>query len=375
MNSINLFNTEPFIIALKAFFEELKVPVDYLADEPASPADVLGERYNATNEAHKLIADVYALGMVNDGIFKRTETFKNLAQVKKLKADYDGLLIFGVTLNKRKDNLPITRSHLAEITRAFNRTFPYTPVTIIFKYSNLISFANSERIPYKQEWREGEKVGKVSLLKDINTKQPHRGHLAILKQLVIPTTGSNAVKSFSQLYYYWQSKFSISVLNKNFYEDIIAWFNKAVKDIKIPGQTAGSEKHKDFTVRLIARLIFIWFLKELKVVKDDLLLPEFDNGEDNDLIKPKSKGTAYYKFILQNLFFNALNSEKKDRDKKVFDVYAANFTDEKAIKEAIFFLHISTVVCSIFIRMIGAKWTKREIIQLIMPLQFPTNCF
>lgn len=337
MNSIIKFHTDSFINALKAFFEELKVPVDYLADEPASPADVLGERFKATNEAHKLIDDVFALGMVNDAIFEGTETFKNLAQVKKLKADYDGLLLFGVTLKNRKDGLPITRSHLAEITRAFNRTFPYTPVTIIFKYGNLISFANSERIKYKQEWREGEKVGKVSLLKDIDTNQPHRGHLAILKQLVIPTTGSKAVKSFTQLYYYWQSVFSISVLNKNFYEDIIAWFNKAVKDIKIPDQNAGSEKHKDFTVRLIARLIFIWFLKELKVVKDDLLLPEFENGEENDLIKPKSKGTAYYKFILQNLFFNALNSEKKDRDKKVFDVYAANFADEKAIKDAIFF--------------------------------------
>jgi len=337
MNSISKFHSEPFINALKAFFEELKVPVDYLADEPASAVDVLGERFKATNEAHKLIEDVFALGMVNDAIFEGTETFKNLAQVKKLKADYDGLLLFGVKLKNRKDGLPITRSHLAEITRAFNRTFPYTPVTIIFKYDKLISFANSERIPYKQEWREGEKIGKVSLLKDIDTQQPHRGHLAILKQLVIPTTGSKAVKSFTQLYYYWQSVFSISVLNKTFYEDIIAWFNKAVKDIRIPDQTAGSEKHKDFTVRLIARLIFIWFLKELKVVKDDLLLPEFENGEVNDLIKPKSKGTAYYKFILQNLFFNALNSEKKDRDKKVFDVYAANFSDEQTIKDAIFF--------------------------------------
>ena len=337
MNSIIKFHTESFINALKQFFEELKVPVDYLADEPASPIDILSERFKATNEAHKLIADVYALGMVNDGIFEGTKTFKNLAQVKKLKADYDGLLLFGVTLKKRQDNLPITRSQLAEITRAFNRTFPYTPVIIIFKYNGFISFANSERIKYKQEWREGEKVGKVSLLKDIDTQQTHRGHLAILKQLTIPTTGSKAVKSFTHLYYYWQSVFSISVLNKNFYEDIIAWFNQAVKDIKIPDQIAGSERHKDFTVRLIARLIFIWFLKELKVVKDDLLLPTFENGEDNDLIKPKNKGTGYYKFILQNLFFNALNSEKKDRDKKVFDVYAANFADEKAIKEAIFF--------------------------------------
>lgn len=337
MNSISKFHTEPFIDALTAFFKELKVPVNYLEDKPGSAADVLGERFKATNEAHKLIDEVYALGVVTDAVFEGTTTFIDVAQVKKLTTDYDGLLLLGVTLKSRIDDLPITRGRLAEITRAFNQAFPYTPVTIIFKYDNLISFANSERIKYKQEWREGEKVGKVSLLKDIDTVQPHRGHLAIIKQLVIPTAGSKAVKSFTQLYYYWQSVFSISVLNKTFYEEIIAWFNKAVKDIQIPNQNAGSEKHKDFTVRLIARLIFLWFLKELKVVKDDLLLPEFENGEENKLIRPKSSGTAYYKFILQNLFFNALNSEKKDRNNNGFDVYESNFTDGKAIKEAIFF--------------------------------------
>jgi adenine-specific DNA-methyltransferase len=337
MNSISKFHNELFIDALKAFFEELNVPVDYLADEPAAPADILGDYYKSNNEAHSLIEDVFALGMVNDAIFNGTETFKNFAEIKQLKADYDGLLLFGVTLKIRKDGLAISRNHLAEITRAFNRAFPYTPVTVIFKYGNLISFANSERIKFKQEWREGEKVGKVSLLKDIDTIRPHRGHVSILRQLVITKTGNKAVKNFTQLYYYWQSVFSISVLNKTFYEDIIAWFNHAVKDIKIPDNTPGSEKHKDFTVRLIARFIFIWFLKELKVVKDELLLPEFDNGEENGLIKPKSQGTAYYKFILQNLFFNALNSEKKDRDQGVFDVYAANFADESAIKESIFF--------------------------------------
>jgi len=311
MNSIIKFHSEPFIDALKAFFEELKVPADYLADEPASPKDILGEKYKATNEAHKLMDDVYALGMVNDRIFEGKETFRDLAQVKKLKVDYDGLLLFGVTLTRRADNLPIARSHLAEITRVFNRAFPYTPVTIVFKYGDFISLANSERIKYKQESREGEKAGKISLLKDIDTKQPHRGHLAILKQLAIPVAGAKAVKSFSQLYYYWQSVLSISVLNKNFYEDIIAWFNKAVQDIKIPGQSEGSKAHTDFTIRLIARLIFIWFLKELKVVKYGLLLPEFENGEENALIKPKEKGTGYYKFILQNLFFNALNRKER----------------------------------------------------------------
>jgi adenine-specific DNA-methyltransferase len=76
MNSIIKFHTDSFINALKAFFEELKVPVDYLADEPASPADVLGERFKATNEAHKLIEDVYALGMVNDAFLKEQKHLK-----------------------------------------------------------------------------------------------------------------------------------------------------------------------------------------------------------------------------------------------------------------------------------------------------------
>lgn len=337
MSSIKKFNTDTFINALKAFFEELKVPIDYLADDPASASEILGDKYKPYNEAHKLIADIYALGMVNDAIFEGTGTFKNIAAVKKIKADYDGLLIFGVILKSRQDGLLPTRSQLAEITRAFNRTFPYTPVTIVFKYDGYISFANSERIKYKQEWREGEKVGKVSILKDISIEQTHRGHVSILKELIISTSGSKAVKSFTQLYYYWQSVFSISVLNRNFYEDVIGWFNMAVNDIKIPGQQPGSEKHKDFTVRLIARLIFIWFLKELKVVKDELLLPEFENGEKNDLIKPKNKGTGYYKFILQNLFFNALNSEQKDRDRKIFDVYSSNFEKPDDIKTNIFF--------------------------------------
>lgn len=328
---LRIFSQLNFLPALKALFKDLKVPMNYVADEPTTAKEILKDTYKE-NDSFQLMDDVWFVGMVDDAAFEGNKSL----EAEKIKSDYDGILIFGVSLKKRPNGLLPTRSQLAEISRAFNREFYYTPVVVVFKYGNYLAFANTERLKYKQEWREGEKAGKVSMLKEIFIEQPHRGHLAILKQLVIPTTGSNAVKSFTQLYYYWQSKFSISILNKNFYEDIIAWFNKAVKDIKIPDQNAGSEKHKDFTVRLIARLIFIWFLKELKVVKDDLLLPDFENGEENDLIKPKSKGSAYYKFILQNLFFNALNSEKKDRDKQVFDVYATHFVNEKAIKDAIF---------------------------------------
>lgn len=321
-----------FLQALKALFNDLKVPMNYVADEPTTAQEILKDTYK-DNDTFRLVDDVYFVGMVDDAAFEG----KQSSDPEKIKSDYEGILIFGVTLKERPNGLLPTRSQLAEISRAFNREFYYTPVVVVFKYGNYLAFANTERLKYKQEWREGEKAGKVSLLKDIDLQQTHRGHIAILQQLVIPTTGTKAVKSFTQLYYYWQSVFSISVLNKTFYEDIIAWFNTAIKEIKIPSQSAGSEKHKDFTVRLIARLIFIWFLRELKVVKDELLLPVFENGEENKLIKPKAKGSGYYKFILQNLFFNALNCAKKERVNDIFDVYASNFSNVEAIKDAIYF--------------------------------------
>lgn len=321
MNSISKFHSEPFINALKAFFEELNVPVDYLADEPASANDILGERYKANNEAHKLIEDVFALGMVNDAIFKGTETFKNLKDLKnKITTDYDGLLIFGVTLKKRNDGLPITRSHLAEITRAFNRTFPYTPVTIIFKYDNLISFANSERIKYKQEWREGEKIGKVIMLKDVNPQNPHSAHKKILYGLTIDR---QKIHSFKLLYNYWQSVFSLQALNNQFYADLQDWFYYASQNIKLPFKPDyinEKENIKNFLVRLLARTMFCWFVKEKGLIQKELLeLTDWSGNRfklTNDVEEKKFlKNNSYYRGILQNIFFNALNQKEKKTTK------------------------------------------------------------
>ncbi len=319
MNSIQLFNTEPFIDALKAFFEELKVPIDYLANEPASPTDVLGEQYKTTNEAHKLIDDIYALGMVNDAIFEGTETFKNLAQVKKLKADYDGLLLFGVTLKKRKDSLPITRSQLAEITRAFNRAFAYTPVTLVFKYNNYISFANSERIKYKQEWREGEKVGKVSLLKDISLINPHAAHQRILLDL-----GKHQSKTFNDIYQYWQKVLNTKELNKHFFKKIANWYFLSVAYSKFPYEyLKNNPKHhsksdaelqeianQKATIRFITRMIFVWFLKEKGLVPKKL----FDKEYIDSILKKSTNESSYFNAILQNLFFATLNKAQEHRE-------------------------------------------------------------
>lgn len=329
---LSIFSKLSFIDALKEFFKELDVPINYLGDLPVRPKHILQDNYRET-KAFNLMQDVYLLGMVDDAAFIGEESI----DATNINADYDGILVFGVTLNCRENSINPTRTQLAEITRAFNREFKYTPVVVVFRYNDCIAFANTERLKYKQSWREGEKTGKISLLKDIEVEHTHRGHLSILEQLKIPRIGKGAINSFSELYYYWQSVFSISVLNKIFYQEIISWFNHAVVEIKIPSAPSGSEKHKDFTVRLIARLIFIWFLKELKVVKEELLLPTMSNGAVNDLIRPKNKGTSYYKYVLQNLFFNALNREQDERNETLFDIYNSSFKNIELLKENIFF--------------------------------------
>ncbi len=50
-----------------------------------------------------------------------------------------------------------------------------TLVVVVFKYGNYLAFSNTECLKYKQECREGEKAGKVSLLRDIQIKKPSSG--------------------------------------------------------------------------------------------------------------------------------------------------------------------------------------------------------
>jgi len=320
MNSIQLFRTDSFINALKAFFVELSVPVNYFGDLPASPQQILGEKYNTDNNTHQLIDDIYVLGMVDDAAFRTDAMFgvSTLDDAKKLTKDYDGILIFGVTI--KSDNP--TRTQLSEITRLLNRAFPHTPVTVVYKYANLISFANAERTKYTQEWREGEKIGKVSLLKDIDVINTHTGHLRILNDIRVEKTGKNAVTKFEELYSFWQRVFSTDVLTEKFYKELSNWYAWAISQVEFPNDvliTNPQDKIKHNSpnvIRLLTRTLFVWFMKHKGLIPNELfdekylkdnLLKGFDPHHQSGLFLEKNKDSIYYKAILQNLFFATLN--------------------------------------------------------------------
>ena len=326
---LNYFKEIPFLQAIKNLFNELNVPVNYIADEPTTAKEILKDTYK-DNSTFQLVNEVYFVGMVDDAAFEGNKSL----DVEKIKSDYDGILIFGITLHQRENNLLPTRSQLAEISRAFNREFYYTPVVLVFKYSDdkreYIAFANTERMQYKQAWREGEKAGKVTLLRDIDVQHPHRGHEDIINQLRIQTSGVKAIDTFAKLYSYWQEVFSVNILNKRFYQELSNWYFWAVKQVTFPGRPTEvdaikkkakledliQEHNATNVIRLLTRLLFTWFIKEKKLIPEELfdletlqkeILIDIAPYHEDGLFNHANKDSVYYKAILQNLFFASLN--------------------------------------------------------------------
>lgn len=127
--------------------------------------------------------------------------------------------------------------------------------------------------------------------------------------------------------------FSVEVLTKQFYDELFNWYEWACENVTFPiGDTTKDkngkynvkqtkEKNELNLIRLITRLMFVWFIKQ----KD--LIPSwvFDESELNKVLtefKPESKKDGnYYNAVLQNLFFATLNKKIEDRA----------FADDKSI--------------------------------------------
>ena len=328
MQTLSYFHTHSFLAALKAFFEDLNVPLHYISDLPARPEDILGDKYKAHDKIHALIEEVYPVGLVDDAVFNPTSSlFPNKwtpEKLQKIAQKYEGLLIFGLILKARP-----ARSELAEITRTFNRAFPFMPVLLVFRYENYLTLAHTERTEYKQAWREGEKMGKVTLLKDINIENPHTGHIHILQKLAIQRAGKEAIYTFAQLYAYWQTVLNVATLNKLFYKELFDWYLLANKDNNIVFNTTEAKETPILIIKLITRIIFLWFLKERKLVSEklfdlDFLQQNLRNFAEND--------SSYYKGILQNLFFNVLNQKIENR-----------FLDGNEVAETLYFQDFEAV--------------------------------
>lgn len=124
-----------------------------------------------------------------------------------------------------------------------------------------------------------------------------------------------------------RSRFSVEVLTKAFYQELSDWYAWAVKIVRFPNDLkteADNEKYNsEAMIRLITRLIFVWFIKQRKLVPDEFfdvdyisarLIKDFNpSRREENLLSGNSveyslpRESHYYKGILQNLFFAMLN--------------------------------------------------------------------
>ena len=126
-----------------------------------------------------------------------------------------------------------------------------------------------------------------------------------------------------------RSRFSVEVLTKAFYQELSDWYAWAVKVVRFPNvldDKADNEAYNsEAMIRLITRLIFVWFIKQRHLVPDEFFDEKYISDHLLKSFTPNAKVTLfgkadnsyYYKGILQNLFFAMLNSpitpEGKDR--------------------------------------------------------------
>ncbi len=120
--------------------------------------------------------------------------------------------------------------------------------------------------------------------------------------------------------------FSVEKVTKEFYREISNWYFWAMDVVEFPDDEDKNREKRNAKnlIRLITRLIFVWFMKEKKLVPYTI----FDKNFVDNIINYKDKtGSTYYKAILQNLFFATLNTKMKkdDSNSRIFIEEAEKF--------------------------------------------------
>ncbi|MDR1582325.1 MAG: Eco57I restriction-modification methylase domain-containing protein, partial [Prevotellaceae bacterium] len=165
---------------------------------------------------------------------------------------------------------------------------------------------------------------RISLISDIksNTTAPkrytfvfgdanHYYHTAVNRFLKLQSDGVS-LKTLMEA-------FSVESLTIEFYKELFDWYQWALSNemgITYPNDISTEADDRiiqEHLIRLITRLMFVWFIKQKKLIPDDI----FDTGKLHKILKdfdPASttKGN-YYNAILQNLFFATLNRPINER--------------------------------------------------------------
>ena len=120
-----------------------------------------------------------------------------------------------------------------------------------------------------------------------------------------------------------QNRFSVEIVNKEFYNNIAELFTELVGGVRKVGRqtkdfepllklpdTTNHIKMQEFAVRLIGRIVFCWFLKKKKSTNGIPLIPD-------EVLSVKAIKDNYYHTILEPLFFEVMNTPIDERKESI----------------------------------------------------------
>ena len=166
-----------------------------------------------------------------------------------------------------------SRTDLADTTRTINLLFSM-PTIVLFRHGTTLTLAAIHRRRNKHD-EDRDVLEKVTLIKDVHFSKPHRAHINILVELSIKKMIDAKVRNFDDLHSEWEQVLDTEKLNERFYNQLFQWFRRAVEVCTFPNDGAGKGSNERHVIRLITRLLFIWFLKEKDLVPEKLFQEDF----------------------------------------------------------------------------------------------------
>ena len=273
-------------------------PVDFMRSSPDSKSK---DALIAAADSVRLLFQVTEseIGERVQGAFFRDDAFN--------RSNARSFLFIAVELN----GASYKRGRYAEFTREINKRFAIPAVVLFRDQDGLLTLAFVHRRANKRHPAH-DVVGSVSLIREINPADPHRAHLDILADLSLDArlawiNANRKPRNFDGLLDAWLDALDTQELNKRFYRELLDWFELACDQSQFPATGLKTLRPQEHVIRLITRLLFIWFIKEKSLVAHELFVEE----QVAPLLKDYDRGSgdSYYRAVLQNLFFATLNTE------------------------------------------------------------------
>ena len=130
------------------------------------------------------------------------------------------------------------RGRYAQFVREINK-WSQSPTVVLFKTAaDRLTLAFVHRRQHKRN-PDRDVLGRVSLVREIDPKQPHQAHIRILEELSLVDRlkwmdAHHKPHNFDGLLAAWLDALDTEELNRRFYKELFAWFERAVTVARFP---------------------------------------------------------------------------------------------------------------------------------------------